>query len=384
VTEDTAAARILLATAARVEGPRADAEAVLSAPNLDWGHWARYLTACGLALPLLGALGRSALGRLPPPAFVDHIRGAAVRSALTGFAQDAAIHALAEALRTLGARGVLLKGTALRWRDAAAEPRRTSRGTGDVDIYVDPNVAPRLRAQLLAAGWQGAPGVESEAPHHLAPISYRSAMVEIHTRLVPPFWALPEREMLARAVPLREGAPLDTLSPEGIALHAAVHTAQDCFSHGLKSAWDVLWVLRTHPRTDWDLLARWIGASRARRGIWAPLTVFADDLALALPPALLAHAPTDERQRRLQAVARRRLFRVAERPEDLDPGSRQGLRLLMHDSWWAFAGYVRGELAWRRTRGTAWRGTIRRASAATSTTVALARFWQYCRPPKAD
>jgi hypothetical protein len=40
VAEDAAAARILLAMAARVEGPCADAEAILGAPSLDWGHWA--------------------------------------------------------------------------------------------------------------------------------------------------------------------------------------------------------------------------------------------------------------------------------------------------------------------------------------------------------
>ena len=122
--------------------------------------------------------------------------------------------------------------------------------------------------------------------------------------------------MLARAEPLEGWGPLRTLSVEGIVLHAAVHTAQDSFSHGLKTAWDLLWALRASSSIDWDLPASWISAGRAPRGIWATLRVLAGDLALPVPAAFLTRAPVDGRQRRLETIARRRLFRVAERPED--------------------------------------------------------------------
>ena len=264
-------------------------------------------------------------------------------------------------------------------RDAAARPPRTPRGTGDVDLHVEPAAARLLRERLLASGFEGEPGAEPEAPHHLAPITYQGLLVEIHTRLVAPFWGLPEREVLARAEPIEGAGSLRTLSAEGIALHAAAHAAQDSFSHGLKCAWDLLWVLRTATDPDWDLLAAWIGAGRASRGIWAALRVLARDLALPLPAAFLARAPADERQRRLDVIASRRLFRVFEPPEDLDPFSRQGIRLLMHDSWLGFARYLASQVAWRGARPAAWRGALRRATHTPSARAALAHWRQYRR-----
>ena len=357
----------------------AGAERLLGRADLDWRHWAEYLGACGLARPLLAALDAPELARWAPKFFIERLREIGVRDGLALLVRREAIRRVADALRDLGARGVLLKGTALMLRDAEARPPRMPRGTGDVDVYVEPSAARLLRERLLAAGFQGVPRAEPEAPHHLAPITYQGLLVEIHTRLVAPFWALPEREMLARAEPLEGGGPLRTLSAEGIVLHAAAHTAQDSFSHGLKTAWDLLWVLRASPSVDWDLLASWIGAGRAPRGIWATLRVLAVDLALPVPAAFLARAPVDDRQRRLETIASRRLFRVAERPEDLDPLSRQGIRWLMHDSWLGFARYLASQIAWRRARATAWRGTLHRAGHAPSARAALAHWRQYRR-----
>jgi hypothetical protein len=55
-------------------------------------------------------------------------------------------------------------------------------------------------------------------------------------------------------------------------------------------------------------------------------------MGLPLPPAFLRQAPRDRLERDLEAVAARRLFRVAERVDELDPISRNGLLLLLHDS----------------------------------------------------
>ena len=374
------AAGIFLEAAVAADGRwPAGAERILGRADLDWSHWAEYLGACGLARPLLAALEAPELARWAPTFFTERLRALGVRDGLATLVRREAIRRIEDALRGLRARGVVLKGTALMLRDAEARPPRTARGTGDVDIYVEPPAAHLLRARLLAAGFEGTPGAEPEAPHHLAPITYQGMLVEIHTRLVAPFWGLPEREMLARAEPVEGAASLRTLSAEGIALHALVHTAQDSFSHGLKTAWDLLWVLRTSPDVDWDRLASWIGAARAPRGIWASLRVLARDLALAIPATVLARAPVDDRQRRLEVVARRRLFSVAERPEDLDPLSRQGIRLLMHGSWLGFARYLACQIAWRCGRPVAWRGTVRRATHTPSARAALAHWRQYRR-----
>jgi len=71
-----------------------------------------------------------------------------------------------------------------------------------------------------------------------------------------------------------------------------------------KTAWDLLWLRRSATPIDWELLTRWMRASRLPRALWASLTVLEDELDLAVPAPFLAHAPADARQRRLQTVAR--------------------------------------------------------------------------------
>jgi hypothetical protein len=74
-----------------------------------------------------------------------------------------------------------------------------SRATSDVDILVDPDLAPQLRAHLLTQGFSGAPAGAHAAVQHLEPISRQGVIVEIHTRIMPRSWGLPEREVLAEA-----------------------------------------------------------------------------------------------------------------------------------------------------------------------------------------
>ena len=183
--------------------------------------------------------------------------------------------------------------------------------------------------------------------------------------------------MLARTVGIDGALPFDTLSSEGQILHAVIHTAQDAFSLGLKTAWDLRWIQRSAPGIDWDLLARWVRESRVPRGFWATLTALAEELDLGTPSSLLAHAPADARQRRLQAVARRRLFHVAERPDELDALSRQGLRLLMHDSWPAFLRYLVSQVGTRGRHASLWRATAQRTLRHRGLTDALHHWRQY-------
>ena len=354
-------------------------ERILGRADLDWNHWAEYLGACGLARPLLTALDAPDLSRWAPTFFAERLRALALRDSFTALVQREATRRIGQVLAELDAHGVVLKGMALALREAEVSPSRLPRATGDVDVYVEPRIASRLRDRLIETGFTGEPGAPAQAPHHLAGVEYRGVLVEIHTRLVPPFWGLPERDMLARTLPLAGSPRLVTLSAEGLVLHAAVHTAQDSFSHGLKTAWDGLAALRVSSELDWDVLARWIAATRAPRGIWAVLGVLVRELEIGVPARILAQAPRDERQRRLETIARRRLFRVAESPDALDPLSRQAIRFLMHDSWIAFGGYLASQVAVRRGRTVAWRGTVGRATRVSLVRSALIHWRQYRR-----
>jgi hypothetical protein len=119
-----------------------------------------------------------------------------------------------------------------------------------------------------------------------------------------------------------------------------VHCSQHCFSHGLRAAWDILAILRSAPDLDWDRIARWVRGMQAPRGFWVPVAVLSRELGLPIPSELLREVPRDALQRNLETVAARRLFRVAERVDELDAITRTGMMLLLHDSIAARARYL--------------------------------------------
>ena len=350
------AAEVFLRAAAQPEARwSADADWILARPDVDWGHWASYLTACGLARPLVPALAEAPLAHAAPAFFAEALRAAAMREGIVELIQQDVLRRVAVGLREIGARGVVLKGMALALRARALGIAVPPRATGDIDVYVAGDRAPALRRRLLEVGFRGEPDARPTSPHHLAPILLQGIAVEIHTGVAAPFWGLPDREMLARARPLDAAGELDTLDAEGLFLHAIVHCAQSCFSHGLRAAWDVLAILGMAPELEWDRLGRWVSAMRVPRGFWVPLGVLARELELPVPAELLSGAPRDRRQRDLEAVAARRLFRVVERTGELDAISRNALLLLLHDSVAARARYL-GELGRWAVRRPARRG----------------------------
>jgi hypothetical protein len=345
------AARVFLRAAAEPEVRWTDETArILSRPDVDWKRWASYLVACGLARPLASALDDAELVRWAPAFFVEALRGAAVREGLLELVQRDVLRQVEVGLRSIGARGVLLKGMALTRRAREQVSSVPPRATGDIDVYVDPAHAPALRRRLLELGFLGVSDARPTSTHHLAPVTLQRVLVEIHTRITAPHWWLPESEMLGRARPLTSADVMDTLDPEGLLLHAVVHCTQHCFSHGLRAAWDILAILRGNPDLDWDRLARWVRGMRAPRGFWVPAMVLSRELGLPLSPDFLRAVPRDARERDLEAVAGRRLFRVAERVDDLDPLSRHAILLLLHDSLGARARYLGTLCRWAMVR----------------------------------
>ena len=345
-----AAGRVFLQAAAEPETrATGDADWVLARPDVDWRHWASYLSACGLAQPLAPALSHPPLHRAPA-FFTEALQSAAVFDGVRGLVQQEVLRQVDVGLREVGARAVLLKGMALRLRARERGIAVPPRATGDLDVYVGAALGPALRRHLIQRGFRGDPDARPTSPHHLAPIVWEGILVEIHTRIAAPFWGLPEAEMLARTEPLGPLERFDTLGPEGLILHAMVHCSQNVFSHGLRAAWDVLAILRISPDLDWDRLARWVAASRVPRGFWVPTAVLSRELGLPVPPDFLRGAPRDALQRALEAIARRRLFRVAERVGELDPFSRNAVLLLLHDSFRARTRYLGTLCRWAAVR----------------------------------
>lgn len=310
--------------------------------DFDWRQQADILVTAGLARPLLPALDDPELRRFAPRFFTDRIRRAALRDGMRELAQREVLRAIADELSMLGGRGVLLKGAAIM---ALGDPAVPTRAAGDIDLHVDPSLAGELRRRLLRRGFAGDADGGRSGPHHLAPVCSRGVSVEIHTRLMPGCWGLPETEMLAAARPLPQGgwSSLATLSPEGMVLHCLMHTTTHLFAQGGKAGWDVAFLVQhAGPAFDWQVVASWAAACRVPRAFWAPARVVAEELDLPMPADVFAAAPTDRRQRQLEVIARRRLFGPAESADEMNPLSRTAVFLMLHDGLSRRLGY----LAW--------------------------------------
>ena len=344
-----------------------EAEKILGRADLDWQRLGVYLSACGLARPLLRSLKDPELTRWAPRFFTERLERQALLDGMYELVQREAIRRIDSALRKIGSTGILLKGAAFLALagDAASPPVRA---TGDIDLYVSPQHALTLRSELLKEGFVGSIDAPRRVAHHLSGVVFQGVLIEIHTSVEPSYWGVPEREMLSYTSPLKGLDALFTFEAEGLMLHAAAHTSRHLYTRGLKTAWDLLWLCRKFPSIDWERLARWVEMSSAPRSIWVPVRVLCRELDIPLPLEFLARAPADARQRRLESLARYRLFRDTEGPlihqaaagaSFLARAKEHGIFLFHYDALRGFARYLTTTLAWK------WRRIARRGNAHT-------------------
>jgi len=369
------AARLFLAAAWEGDlGP--EAEHILGRADFDWRQNSVYLAGSGLSRPLARVLDTPAMTRWAPHFYLDALRARGVHDSMRALVQREAIEQIAHTLRELGGRGVLLKGGALQMRTTGTD---VARATADVDILVDPTLATPLRSRLLAAGFDDDRGKNTGSRQHLAPVYFQGIPIEIHQRLMAPFWSLPEREMLAEVWPVPGSDVLDTLSPEGMLYHASTHASSSFFSFGLKTAWDVMAILRLKPDLHWDRVAAWAARSTAPRAFWTPIRVLSETLGLPVPVTFLSHAPRDPGARRVALVAQRRLFRATEGIFDLDAITKAGMMLLLQDRLTGKARYLTSKVAWRGARPGTWSGSADRARRADLFRQAWRQYQRYRR-----
>lgn len=311
------------------------AEKLIGRADFDWRRNADYVIACGVARAIAPATGRTAVTRWAPTFFAERVRAAALREGITELTQREVLRRVAAALAEIGETGVVLKGgafMALEVFGGAPSGNLLRRAAGDIDVVVSPSIAHGLRRRLLSGGFKGELHASRTGPHHLAPLSLNGATLEIHTRIMPAFWGLPEREMLDAAVPLSSMPSLSTLSLEGMMLHALVHSTAHLFSHGMRAAWDCAWLTERYGAPDGERLLGWVRGLAMPRSFWVPARVLAPAF-FKLPSNLMANAPADERQRRMEGVAGARLFTAIEGAFELNPISKNAVFLMLHDSY---------------------------------------------------
>lgn len=320
-------ARVFWAVASGHSWPD-DTDRTLGRADFDWIRAADYLSGCGLAGLLAPQLDAPAIARWAPPFFIERLQRRALSDTLRTFVTREVLAIVNESMEEIGAEGVVLKAAA---SAARADGQSVVRAGTDVDLWVPPDHAVRLRTRLIERGFDGPPGTLRTAPHHLARVTFRGVPVEIHTGLLPAFWGLPEAEMLARRRRLPALSRLTTLDREATLLHAVVHCTSHLFSHGLKAAWDVRECLEGEP-LDWDLLSGWVARLTAPRSFWTLFNPVSHELRLDVPRAFLARSPRDRKQLRLEAIARRRAFSATDVVEELNPFAKNAVFLFLCDS----------------------------------------------------
>ena len=311
-----------------------EADKIIGRADYDWQRSAEYIAQCGVALGLAPVLDHPQLTRWAPSFFIQRVREGGLKEGLRELTQRDVLRRLSAALSETGEKGVLLKGGALMAVDVFGDfpkgytPRRAS---GDIDVLVRPQAAESFRNHLLKSGFAGSRTATRTGPHHLAPVSRNGVSIEIHTSIMPDFWRLPERKMLEHTCDVAHLPALATLDPEGMILHALVHSTAHLYSYGLRAAWDCAWILERFSELDVDRLAGWVESLAMPRSFWVPARVLGRET-VTFPRELLQRAPSDDRQRRLERVADVRLFKALDGAFELNPISKNGFFLMLHDS----------------------------------------------------
>ena len=243
----------------------------------EWDMILRQAVSANLTATLWATIDQAGvLGEVPdaPRTHLEWSRRLADRH---GKAVDWEVAKIAEALRTIDAQFILLKGAAY---VAARLPAARGRLFSDVDIMVPRDRLDDVESALMMHGWmtdkQDAYDQRyyRDWMHELPPMRNvrRNTTIDVHHAILPPTARVhPDSALLrAAAVDLSSaGAGVQVLTPTDMVLHSATHLFFDGeFDHGLRDM------------VDLDRLLRDFGSDRA---FWAALPGRARQLELARP-----------------------------------------------------------------------------------------------------
>ena len=242
----------------------------------SWELLVRQARSAGLLARIAAVLEKRALLAEVPPAPAAHLVAA---STLAQAQQDEVRREVAhigEALRSLGAPLVLLKGTAYLM---AGLPASLGRTFSDVDVLVPRERLAEAEAALMLAGWATTHHSEYDQRyyrrwmHQLPPLQHirRQTVLDVHHAILPDTARLKpsSRKLLEAARPLEGHPGFSILSPVDVVLHSMAHLFHnEDMSRGLRDL------------SDLDLLMRHFGE---RRDFWEHLLERSRELDLERP-----------------------------------------------------------------------------------------------------
>ena len=314
----------------------AEVQRVLGRPDSDWSHLTDYIAACGLSRVILPVANDASVSRWAPAMFRERLSASALREGRRELVQRMVLDSIDAELSAIGSQGILLKGAAIIARDNAhksGDGKLPRRGAGDIDILVPPAHARELWERLSRRnGTPGSPGSRT-GPHHLPAVTVNGLPIEIHTRIMPSFWGLPESEIVGHAEALPQYESLSSLDTEGMILHALMHSASHMFGYGLKAAWDVAWLLERHPHVDEERMRRWIEQCAMPAGFYLPAAIIKQVLGVPIPTSLVRTWPSGSRFEAIERILRQRFFIAMEHVSDLNPITKHGMFMLLHTTW---------------------------------------------------
>jgi hypothetical protein len=230
----------------------------------------------------------------------------------------------ASAFQTLTGAGIpfiVLKGAALA---AVAYPDPLLRHADDIDVLLHEHDLDAAASLFTARGWRLRDCPALPSPLHLPPFVHASGVpLELHRRLLIPYYRLPYDALWARSVRAEvAGATVQVLSPADNLIHVVAHAMMG--PPILRWVGDAWFILQRFPHIDWTVFTSTVGAARLHLPLLVACDYLSGRMGLPVPVDVLAE---------LRAGARRTGYVGRRAAQPMPHGSPAAIWALP-EPWW--------------------------------------------------
>jgi hypothetical protein len=214
-----------------------------------------------------------------------HLRAARMTEELRLQRYRAICASVVQTLTGAGISFIVLKGAALA---ATAYPDPLLRHADDIDLLLHEHDLEPAASLLEARGWRSRALPALPNPLHLPPLVHASGLpLELHRRLLIPYYTLPYDALWARSVRASvAGIPVQVLSPADTLIHITAHAMLG--PPILRWIGDAWFILQRLPVFDWSVFTSTAGAARLHLPLFMACDYLSGEMGLPVPPHVLA------------------------------------------------------------------------------------------------